>query len=153
MLALLQNLNVVELVVIAVVAVIVFGPRLPEVARQSAVNLAKARRALLELRRQSGIDEELREARRSIAEIEREARAVTTGLANEVRAPVTPRRPPTAISRGTTAADETDVAADVADETVSGAADASATTAAAAPDAPSADAATPAESSEASEPR
>lgn len=100
MLALLQNLNVVELVVIGIVAVLVFGPRLPEVARQAAINVAKAKRALQELRRQSGIDDELREARRTIQELEREARVGPAELDAPVRAPLAPRRPPTAVSRG-----------------------------------------------------
>jgi sec-independent protein translocase protein TatA len=95
-LALIQNLNVVELLVIGVVAVLVFGKRLPEVSRQAAVGIAKAKRSLVELRRQSGIDEELREARRSIQEVERNARSEW----NAVTATVVPRPAAHAISRG-----------------------------------------------------
>lgn len=55
-----------ELMVIAFVAVIVFGQRLPQVAGEAAATVQKIRRALNDLRRDSGIDQELRNARHEI---------------------------------------------------------------------------------------
>lgn len=48
---------------IAFVAVIVFGQRLPQVAGEAAATVQKLRRALTDLRRDSGIDQEIRNAR------------------------------------------------------------------------------------------
>lgn len=97
MLALIQNLNVVEIVVIGVVAVLIFGRRLPEVAGQAAHGLAKARRTLQDLRRQTGIDEELRQVRRTVEETEREARRAAAGWVEPV---VKPLREANAVARG-----------------------------------------------------
>ncbi len=55
-----------ELIVVAVVAVIVFGQRLPQVAGEAAATVQKLKRALNDLRRESGIDNEIRNARREI---------------------------------------------------------------------------------------
>jgi Sec-independent protein translocase protein TatA len=66
MLAFIGNLSFLEMGMILVIAVLVFGRRLPEVAGQAAAQLHKARRALTDLRRESGIDEELRKARRTL---------------------------------------------------------------------------------------
>ncbi len=55
-----------ELIIVAVVAVIVFGQRLPQVAGEAAATMQKLRRALNDLRRESGIDQEIRNARREI---------------------------------------------------------------------------------------
>jgi sec-independent protein translocase protein TatA len=62
-LALIGNLSLLELLLIGVVAVLVFGRRLPEVAGQAAGQVMRAKRALTNLRRESGIDDELRRAR------------------------------------------------------------------------------------------
>lgn len=77
MLALIGNLSLLELVVIAVVAVLIFGRRLPEVAGQAAAQVMKAKRALTDLRRETGIDEELRRARQVVYEAAREASSPT----------------------------------------------------------------------------
>ena len=58
------NLGVTEMVVILVVAVVVFGRNLPQVAVQAAAQVAKLRRSLTDLRRETGIDDELRRAKR-----------------------------------------------------------------------------------------
>ena len=63
MLALFGNLSFSEILMIAVVAVMVFGKRLPEVAGQTVRQVAKLRRNLDDLRRESGIDRELRDVR------------------------------------------------------------------------------------------
>ncbi|WP_419191969.1 Sec-independent protein translocase subunit TatA/TatB [Engelhardtia mirabilis] len=65
MLAFIQNINPTELLLIAVVAVLIFGRRLPEVAGQVAGRVQQARRAFNDLKRETGIDEEMRRARRN----------------------------------------------------------------------------------------
>jgi Sec-independent protein translocase protein TatA len=62
----LFGLSPTELFVIALVAVLVFGGRLPQVAGEAAATVQKLRRALTDLRRESGIDQELQNARREI---------------------------------------------------------------------------------------
>ena len=66
MLAFIFNFGPFEFVIVLVVAILVFGKRLPVVAVQAASALQKARRSLADLRRETGIDEELRQARREI---------------------------------------------------------------------------------------
>lgn len=68
MLALLFNLSFGELIAVGVVALLVFGKRLPEVAAQLAVQLQRARRSLQNLRRETGIDREMWEVRRRFEE-------------------------------------------------------------------------------------
>jgi Sec-independent protein translocase protein TatA len=70
MLLFINNVNPTELLLIAVVAVLVFGRKLPEVASQAAGHLAKAKRAISDLRRDSGLDEELRRARSAAQELD-----------------------------------------------------------------------------------
>jgi Sec-independent protein translocase protein TatA len=65
-LAFLQNLSLFEIVVVAVVAVLVFGGRLPEVAGQAASAVARLKRQLADLRRDTGIDREIQGIRRSV---------------------------------------------------------------------------------------
>ena len=68
MFALLFNLSLGELIAIGVVALLVFGSRLPEVAAQIAVQMQRARRSLQDLRRETGIDREMWEVRRRFEE-------------------------------------------------------------------------------------
>lgn len=68
MLALFTNWGPTELFVVFVVAVLVFGRRLPEVAGQAAHKVGQLRRQLETLRRESGIDQEIREVQRTIRE-------------------------------------------------------------------------------------
>ena len=68
-LAFFTNINPTELVVIAIVAVLIFGRRLPEVAGRAAGHVQRARRALSDLKRESGLDEELRTAREAMREV------------------------------------------------------------------------------------
>jgi len=76
--------NVQEWIIIAVVAVLLFGRRLPEVIAQVLHGIRVARQHLDELRRSSGFDEDLREAQRTLREtretIKREARELTAPL-------------------------------------------------------------------------
>ncbi len=68
MLGLLFNLSLGELVAIGIVALLVFGSKLPEVAAQLAVQVQRARRTLQDLRRETGIDREMWEVRRRFDE-------------------------------------------------------------------------------------
>lgn len=87
------NLGPSEIVVIAVVAILVWGRRLPEVAGQAAGVMQRMRRSLDDLRRETGIDREIQNARRAVNEavpravrtldVRREARK----LADEVTRP------------------------------------------------------------------
>jgi Sec-independent protein translocase protein TatA len=74
MLALLGNLSLGEMVVIAIAAVLIFGKRLPDVATQGARHLRRLRRTLDDLRRETGIDRDLGEMRRTFDDAAREAR-------------------------------------------------------------------------------
>jgi Sec-independent protein translocase protein TatA len=60
------NLGVSEILLIAVIAILVFGRNLPSAAVRAASTLQNLRRSLADLRRETGIDEELRRARREI---------------------------------------------------------------------------------------
>jgi Sec-independent protein translocase protein TatA len=60
------GLSAIEMVVIVVVAILVFGPRLPQVAAEFAGWMMKLKRSLTDLRRESGIDREISEVRRAV---------------------------------------------------------------------------------------
>ena len=76
MLAIL-NLGPYEIFVIVVVAILVFGRNLPTVAVQAASTMQKMKRSLADLRRETGIDEEFRRARRELEEaVPREVRSM-----------------------------------------------------------------------------
>ncbi len=60
------NLGVTEIIVLVVLAILIFGPRLPHVAAEFAGWIVKLRRAMNDLRRESGIDREISEARREV---------------------------------------------------------------------------------------
>ena len=66
MLALLGNLSFLEILLIAVGALLIFGKRLPEVAMKAAAQVVRLRRAVSELWREAGIEEELRKVKREI---------------------------------------------------------------------------------------
>ena len=70
MLALIGNIAPFEVLVIAMLAVIIFGKRLPEVAGKAYAQFRRAREGLDRLRRESGIDREMREIERSVREAE-----------------------------------------------------------------------------------
>lgn len=73
-LAFIQNINPTELLLIAIVAVVVFGRRLPVVAGQAMAHVQRARRAFNDLRRETGIDDEIRDARRTFEQASYEAK-------------------------------------------------------------------------------
>ncbi len=66
MLAFIGNMSVGETLMIAVVAVLVFGGRLPEVAREAMRMFYRARRSLDEIRREANIGGGLRDVEREI---------------------------------------------------------------------------------------
>ena len=66
MFAFLENLSLTEIGIVIVVAVMVFGGKLPEAAGQAAAQLQKLRRTLTDLKRETGIDKELAEMKRNV---------------------------------------------------------------------------------------
>ncbi|MDA1266692.1 MAG: twin-arginine translocase TatA/TatE family subunit [Planctomycetota bacterium] len=66
MLALIGNLDILELIVIAAVAVIVFGKRLPEVAMRGAAQVMRLRREVAKMWREAGLEDELRKVRHEL---------------------------------------------------------------------------------------
>ena len=85
-LALIGNLSLMETVVVAVIAILVFGKRLPEVAVRAVRWMQGLRRSLDDLRRETGLDAELRSVERSIESVAREAR-----IEDPMRLPPEPR--------------------------------------------------------------
>jgi len=74
MLAFLSNLGLTEIMVILVLAVLIFGKDLPQAASKAYMHMRKLRGAVDDLRRESGIDRELRNIERTVREAEWEAR-------------------------------------------------------------------------------
>ena len=66
MLALIGNLDLMELLVIAAAALMIFGRRLPEVAVRAAAQVVKVRRTLAQTWREAGIEDEIRKVKREI---------------------------------------------------------------------------------------
>ncbi len=75
MLSFISNLSLGEYVLIAIVALLIFGKRLPEVASQSFRQVAKLRRTLDDMRRETGIDREIRDVQANLRDLSREASA------------------------------------------------------------------------------
>lgn len=69
MVAFIFNFGPYELMIVVVVAILLFGRNLPTVAVQAASVVQKMRRSLTDLRRETGIDEELRKARREFENV------------------------------------------------------------------------------------
>ncbi len=93
MLAFFSNLHPFEMGVVLFVALLIFGGRLPEVVMDLAKRVYKLRAMLTNLRKESGLDDELRNLKRTVREAEYEVRrqAERTG---ETR-PLTPTSGPT----------------------------------------------------------
>jgi Sec-independent protein translocase protein TatA len=83
--ALIGNLSLGETLVIAGLAVLIFGRRLPEVAGQVVQLLAKLRRSVDDLKRETGIDRDLGMIRDTMRDATREA---------VIRDPLVPPRAP-----------------------------------------------------------
>lgn len=84
MLAFIGNLGFPELVLIALVAVLIFGKDLPQAASKAYVQVRKLRNAVDDLRRESGIDKELRDIERTVREAEWEARRAASSVQGSV---------------------------------------------------------------------
>lgn len=98
MLAFLGNLGPSEIVVIVVVAVLIFGNRLPEAASKAYLQFRKLRQSMDEMRRDTGIDRELRNIERTVREATYEARIEPPPGQRAPRTPppVAPSAPPPA---------------------------------------------------------
>lgn len=90
--AFLWNLSPLEFVLIGVVAVLVFGKRLPGVASQTYDQIRRFRSGLDQFRRESGIDHGMRAIERTMRDVEREVTLETPPSAP--RAKPLPPTPP-----------------------------------------------------------
>jgi Sec-independent protein translocase protein TatA len=72
------NLGVAEIAVILVLAVMIFGKRLPQVAGETFRHVNRLRRHLDDLRRESGIDREIFDVKRTFRDAARDAEAEPT---------------------------------------------------------------------------
>lgn len=93
MLAFISNLGPGEFVLVLIVAVLIFGRRLPEVAARGAIQIQKLRRGVQEFRRESGFDEEMRKARQIIEDPVRQALKEMDQTHKEVKRPFVGRHP------------------------------------------------------------
>lgn len=66
MFALLFNLDLSEIAIILIGAILVFGRNLPQVAMRGAAQFVKLRRQLMQVWREAGFEEELRKAQREL---------------------------------------------------------------------------------------
>lgn len=64
--ALLFNLDLSELAIILIGAILVFGRNLPQVAMRGAAQFVKLRRQLMQVWREAGFEDELRKAQREL---------------------------------------------------------------------------------------
>ena len=85
MLAFLTNIGLPELLVIAVLAVLIFGKNLPQAASKAYLQARKLRNAVDDLRRESGIEREIRNIERGIREAEWEAKKEVQKLESVAR--------------------------------------------------------------------
>ena len=68
MLGLIGNLDTSELVIVMLVAILIFGRRLPQVAAQAGRQVVKLRRSLDSAWRDTGMEREIREVQRNLEE-------------------------------------------------------------------------------------
>lgn len=69
MLGLIDNLGFGEFLIVGVAALLIFGKRLPEVAAQAGAQLAKLKRSLETMRRDTGIDQEIQKVRGELTNV------------------------------------------------------------------------------------
>ena len=100
--ALLGNLDFMEIVIIGAGALMIFGKRLPEVAVRLATQVAKLRRSVTQVWRDAGMEEELRKVKRTIehelpntAQGGYQARNVMRDIEAKIQAPPPAREEPT----------------------------------------------------------
>jgi len=89
------NLGFSELLLIAVVAVLIFGKNLPQAASKAYLQVRKLRNAVDDLRRDSGIEREIRNIERSMREAEWEVKKAES-LARSEPTAATRKAPPEA---------------------------------------------------------
>ena len=82
MIAFFWNLSPIEIAVVVILAVLVFGKRLPQVAGDAFRQMGRFRRYLDELRRESGIDREIYNVKSTF-----------TGMARDIESQPTASRP------------------------------------------------------------
>ena len=70
--AFLGNLSTTEILVVGIVAVLIFGRRLPEVASQTFGQLRRLRQGMDQFRRETGIDREMRSIEHTIGDLQRD---------------------------------------------------------------------------------
>lgn len=68
-LAFIQSIGPLEMVIVVFAAILVYGRRLPEVAGEAAGWVQRARRSLNDLKHETGLDEELRNARQTMDQV------------------------------------------------------------------------------------
>ena len=73
MLGFITNIGLPELTVIAALAVVIFGRRLPQVAAEAYRQIVRLRQAIEKVRRDSGIDRELRDIEYEVRDAARKA--------------------------------------------------------------------------------
>lgn len=98
-LALFGNIGMMEMILILVVAVLIFGKDLPQAASKAYLHARKLRGAVDDLRRESGIDQELRNIERTVREAEWEARRAVTRPAGSESRRLTPLPPVSQVPR------------------------------------------------------
>ncbi|MFN0243318.1 MAG: twin-arginine translocase TatA/TatE family subunit [Planctomycetota bacterium] len=69
MLGLIDNLGFGEFLIVGVAALLIFGKRLPEVAAQAGAQIAKFKRSLETMRRDTGIDQEIQKVRSELTNV------------------------------------------------------------------------------------
>jgi Sec-independent protein translocase protein TatA len=70
--ALIGNLSATEILVVGIVAVLIFGKRLPEVASQTYSQIRKLREGMDQFRRDTGIDRELSSIQTTLTDVHRD---------------------------------------------------------------------------------
>jgi len=97
-LALFGNIGMTEMLLILIVAVLIFGKDLPQAASKVYLQARKLRNAVDDLRRESGIDQEMRNIERTVREAEWEARRGMSPGGSEARK-LTPPPPESQVPR------------------------------------------------------
>jgi Sec-independent protein translocase protein TatA len=93
-LAFLTNIGLPELIVIAVLAVLIFGKNLPQAASKAYLQARKLRNAVDDLRRESGIEREIRNIERGMREAEWEVKKLGNVAREEPKARPSATPPP-----------------------------------------------------------
>ena len=93
MLSFISNLGPLEIVLILIAAVLIFGRNLPEVAARGAIQVQKLRKGVRDFKRESGFDEEVRRARELIEDPVRQALKELDAKADETKRPFIGQHP------------------------------------------------------------